>query len=100
MNPHRPNNHVTRALDAQRSPHAYTPVFPEVDEKLLKALEDAYPQRCKLPGEDLEAHAFYAGKANLVEQLRFEFDQRQASAVAEDPTDESDLPANAERVQL
>ena len=41
---------------------------------LLEELEATYPPKCKDPDESLEAHAQYAGKANLTVLLRARYE--------------------------
>lgn len=75
----RPNNHVTRQMDAIRQNQLSSPdsgEFPPISPRLLERLEKDYPARCKEPGESLEEHMEYAGMVKLVGILRTHFDRQ------------------------
>lgn len=70
----RPQNHVTRAMDAARMNFAANPDpeggYPYVPAKLLERFEADYPPRCKEIGESDEAHQRYAGVVDFIKNLR------------------------------
>jgi len=44
-------------------------IVPVRSEDLIKRLDEAYPARCKLPGENEEDHQRYAGCRQLIDEL-------------------------------
>jgi hypothetical protein len=64
----RPENHVTRAMAANRIASGHP--HPDVDPRLVEALEKQFPPRCKAPGESLEEHMHYSGSVYLISLLR------------------------------
>lgn len=83
----RPENHVTRALDAFRDPQGISHL-PILEERQLQVLENLYPPACLGRSDTVEEHLRYAGKVELVASLR---------AAAERATESEDNLSNAER---
>lgn len=48
---------------------------PLLSKPLLDLLDQAVPPRCMARGETVEDHLRYAGQRELVESLRFQFEQ-------------------------
>lgn len=68
----RPENHVTRTMRENLKVTGME--WPEVSPRLVKFLEEAYPPRCKSPGESLEEHMLYAGVVRLIALMRAQVD--------------------------
>jgi len=49
--------------------------IPTDSESLLAQLEDQYPARCRLPDETERDHERYAGKVDLIKELRSRLDR-------------------------
>lgn len=58
-----------------------TTELPDIDEDLLKALERIFPPICYEGHGRIEDHLLYAGKVQLVAELRAQYDQQVADAV-------------------
>lgn len=75
----RPQNHVTRAMDAARTNLLASPEgdgsYPYVPAALLERLERDFPPRCRGATEGEREHERYAGAADLVARLRYEHDR-------------------------
>lgn len=52
--------------------------------ELIEDLEEAFPPQCKDPNESLEQHARYAGRVELISELRTRYDWTQENARAGD----------------
>jgi molybdopterin-guanine dinucleotide biosynthesis protein A len=90
--PTKPSNHVTRALSEARHTRP-TLVLPEVDEEHVEALEALYPPRCyDHRSESLEDHIKYAGKAELVMELRADLEARRQLEVELAEDDDEEFP--------
>ena len=63
------------------------PTLPDIDVDLVKALEDLYPPRCYEGEERVEDHLMYAGKVQLVADLRIAHDRQVAEALSPDDFD-------------
>lgn len=61
--------------------------WPTIPENLLVFLEDLFVPRCMTPGEELAAHMVFAGKVELVELLRAQYDLQ--SIISEDDIEEA-----------
>ncbi len=48
--------------------------IPHEAKELIEDLEAANPPKCKDPNESLEQHARYAGRVELIEELRIRLD--------------------------
>jgi hypothetical protein len=48
--------------------------IPTDTESMLASLEEQYPARCRKAGEDELAHERYAGKVELIQELRRRLD--------------------------
>lgn len=49
--------------------------IPTDSESLLRSLEEQYPPRCRLPNESELEHERYAGKVELITELRVRLDK-------------------------
>lgn len=94
----RPNNHVTRALDARLSagPAVQWRTMPPVSDDFVAWLQENFSPRCKEPGEDLEAHLHYSGKVDLAATIRLNHEQakREPADLMLDPDLDDDEIAN------
>lgn len=70
MAPSKPRNHVTDQQQAFLSGHDITADLPILSAEAIEALEGHFKPRCLGRSETAEEHLRYAGKVELVEQLR------------------------------
>lgn len=87
----KPQNHVTRQLDAFRSGEDKVAMLPVLERAQMDRLEELYPPRCLARTDTVEDHLRYAGMVELVANLRARRETHEA-----DNTEEPDL-AGAER---
>lgn len=52
--------------------------------ELIEELEEMFPPACKDPNETLEQHARYAGRVELIEEIRTRYDWTQQNAKVSD----------------
>ena len=61
---------------------ANNPVYlPDIDEGLVSALESLFPPRCYEGDETVESHLLYAGRVQLIKELREEYTRQVKEAV-------------------
>jgi hypothetical protein len=65
----KPTNHVTRGLGEFANPALWVHL-PVLDLTAIAQLEKEYPASCLARGETVEEHLRYAGKVELIAQLR------------------------------
>lgn len=66
----RPRNRVTDRMDELRHGADFAPELPVLTEEQVARLEDLYPDRVMKRGEDRGDHDRYAGKVELIADLR------------------------------
>lgn len=66
----KPQNSVTRRMEALMSGADYTQQLPVLPNEDMAKLEKLFPPRTKGRGESDDEHARYAGQVELVERLR------------------------------
>lgn len=81
----KPQNHVTRALEAAFSGHDVVPELPVLERSQVERLEKLYPPRCIGRMENAEEHLRYAGMVELVANLRVRFEQTRTDPEEGDP---------------
>ena len=55
-------------------------LVPVRSEDLIERLDNAYPARCKTPGESEEEHQRYAGIRQLIDELKGLLEEQNAEA--------------------
>lgn len=94
MKQSKPTNHVTARQDAMFGPLDNTDKLPVLDNETLEQIEAAYPPRTKRRNESNDEHLIYAGKVELIEELRHRSDNHFAaiqSASVDDVDDDASL---------
>lgn len=77
----RPTNHVVRAV-AANSAASGVDGWPPIPKGMVEFLERTFPPRCRAPGEDHFTHERYAGRVDLIAELRQRL-EREADFTAE-----------------
>lgn len=93
----KPNNYAVREALSRLMATAISGPYPEVDETLVAHLEALYPPQCYTgDGESLEAHLLYAGKVQLIVELRnvLEKQSEEEAVAAEITALELDIPGD------
>ncbi|WP_269929950.1 hypothetical protein [Aminobacter sp. HY435] len=81
----KPQNHVTRAMEAAFSGHDVLPELPVLERQQIERLERLYPPRCLGRADTVEEHLRYAGMVEFVANLRARFEQVRTDPEEGDP---------------
>lgn len=71
----RPTNHVTTRMDELRYGGDFAHELPVLSKEQLERLEELHPSRVMKRGEDKSDHDRYAGKVELIADLRTRLEQ-------------------------